>query len=74
MRAAVTCTTVMPRLCAIALIPCADTSRRSSMIVPGASGSLELQMRTGMPSCTAGAIVRGCRTFAPKYASSAASA
>ncbi len=66
MRAACTCTTVIPFLWAIALIPWAETSRRSSIVVPPDRGSRELQMRTGSPSSTAGRIVRGCRTLAPK--------
>ncbi len=66
MRADVMRSTVTPRLCAIALIPSDETSRRASMIVPGASGSWELQMRTGISRSTAGWIVRGCSTFAPK--------
>ena len=44
------------------------------MSVPAPSGFHELRMRTGMLRSTAGRIVLGCSTFAPKYASSAASA
>ncbi len=43
------------------------------MRVPVPSGFRELKMNTGMPFRTAGAIVLGCSTFAPKLASSAAS-
>ena len=42
--------------------------------VPGPSGRRELRIRTGMARASAGWIVFGCSTFAPKYASSAASA
>ena len=42
--------------------------------VPAPSGFHELRMRTGMLRSTAGRIVLGCSTLAPKYASSAASA
>ena len=49
--------------------------RRSRVIsVPAPSGLHELRMRTGMLRSTAGRIVLGCSTLAPKYASSAASA
>ena len=44
------------------------------MSVPGAVGLSVLRMPTGMPFSTAGLMVAGWRTFAPKYASSAASA
>ena len=40
----------------------------------GFSGRRELRIRTGMFFATAGRIVLGCSTFAPKYASSDASA
>jgi antitoxin HigA-1 len=43
------------------------------MRVPSSSGLRELQIRTGIPVSTAGWIVLGWRTLAPKKASSAAS-
>src|SRR6185437_10705903 len=52
------------------------TARRGAsavMRVPRPSGRRELKMNTGMPRCTAGAIVLGCSTLAPNVASSAAS-
>ena len=50
-------------------------ARPSAVIsVPGFSGRRELRMRTGMFFATAGRIVLGCSTLAPKYASSDASA
>src|SRR5687767_15763876 len=47
---------------------------RAVISVPAPSGFHEFRMRTGMFRSTAGRIVLGCSTFAPKYASSAASA
>ena len=64
-------TSVVPRLPAIA-----RTGRRgasNAIIVPFPSGLRELNTNTGMPRCTAGAIVAGCSTFAPNAANSAAS-
>ena len=49
------------------------TALRRSTSVPGCSGRKVLRMRTGTPAARAGAIVRGCRTLAPKCASSIAS-
>ena len=49
-------------------------SGRAVMRVPGPSGRREFRIRTGMARASAGWIVFGCSTFAPKYASSAASA
>jgi hypothetical protein len=43
------------------------------MRVPFPAGFSELNTNTGIPRRTAGAIVFGCSTFAPKLASSAAS-
>ena len=40
--------------------------------VPGSSGARVFAMRSGMPLAARGLIVRGCSTFAPKCASSAA--
>ena len=57
---------VRPRLQAIAAGPPSPASTVRVMRVPGASGRWELRMRTGMPSPTAGRIVAGCRTLAPK--------
>ena len=45
----------------------------ASMRVPGCSGLNVLRMKIGSPRSTAGAIVLGWITFAPKYASSIAS-
>ena len=42
-------------------------------MLPGASGRKLLQTRTGMPRSRAGAMVLGCSTLAPKWASSMAS-
>ena len=44
------------------------------MTLPVPSGRRELRIRTGISCSTAGRIVDGCSTLAPKYASSAASA
>ena len=44
------------------------------MSVPALSGLREFRIRTGIFLATAGRIVLGCSTFAPKYASSDASA
>jgi len=44
------------------------------VIVPVTSGRREFRIRTGMFFATAGRMVLGWSTFAPKYASSAASA
>ena len=41
--------------------------------VPGLPGARVLQTRTAIPLARAGAIVLGCRTLAPKWASSIAS-
>jgi hypothetical protein len=46
---------------------------RAVMSVPGAAGLSVLRMPTGMPRSTAGLMVAGWSTLAPKYASSAAS-
>ena len=45
-----------------------------TMSVPSTSGRRELRISTGMFFSMAGSTVAGCSTFAPKYASSAASA
>ena len=44
------------------------------IVVPASAGANVLRMRTGMRASIAGSTVRGWMTFAPKYASSAASA
>ena len=41
--------------------------------MPSTSGRRELRIRTGIFFSMAGSTVAGCSTFAPKYASSAAS-
>src|SRR2546429_7672359 len=74
MRAELIWTTVIPDLWAIDLTVPGHTSAAPLTRVPGSSGARELQMRTGIPRSFAGWIVLGCSTFAPKYASSAASA
>src|SRR2546427_7254298 len=74
MRAELIWTTVIPDLWAIDLTVPGHTSAAPLTRVPASSGARELQMRTGIPRSFAGWIVLGCSTFAPKYASSAASA
>ncbi len=67
-------TTVMPFLQASAVTGRRSGATPSAMCVPGASGLMVLRMRTGMFLAAAGWMDFGCSTFAPKYASSAASA
>src|SRR6266480_3603061 len=74
MRVDAICSTVIPVLCAMALTAPGHTAGSAPTTVPGSSGASELQMRTGICRAVAGSIVLGCRTLAPKYASSAASA
>ena len=74
MRAELIWTTVIPDLWAIDLTVPGHTSAAPLTRVPASPGARELQMRTGIPRSFAGWIVLGCSTFAPKYASSAASA
>src|SRR2546428_273581 len=74
MRAELIWTTVIPDLWAIDLTVPGHTSAAPLTSVPASSGARELQMRTGIPWSIAGWVVLGCSTFAPKYASSAASA
>ena len=70
----VMCTTVIPLFTATALGPASTRVSPSSVInVPGLAMLCVLRTRTGIFCATAGAIVRGCRTFAPNHASSAAS-
>ena len=57
---------VRPRLQAIAAGPPSPPSTVRVISVPGASGRCEFRMRTGMPRRTAGRIVLGCSTLAPK--------
>ena len=66
--------TVTSRLHAIARSGRSATGARAVMSVPGSPGRRAFTMRTGIPRATAGRIVLGCSTFAPKYASSDASA
>ena len=56
----------------IPLTGCADAGS-AQMSVPGFSGANVLRIQIGMPWLTAGAMVCGWITFAPKYASSIAS-
>ena len=66
--------TVTSRLHAMA-VSCPEAGAPFDVIiVPAFSGRRELRMRTGMFFDTAGRIVLGWSTFAPKYASSEASA
>ena len=66
-------TTVTPRLhaSAVSWVPSARAS--AVIMVPATSGRREFRMRTGISLATAGRIVLGCSTLAPKYASSDAS-
>ena len=73
-RAEVIWSTVIPALCAMVLTVPGDASASAATTVPGSSGARESRMRTGMRRRMAGSKVLGCRTFAPKYASSDASA
>ena len=73
MRVDVMSTTVTARLHASAVTLRASGLPSAVIIVPATSGRRELRMRTGMFLATAGRIVLGCSTFAPKYASSDAS-
>jgi hypothetical protein len=66
--------TVTPRLHASAVSSPALPRPSAVIFVPVTSGRRELRIRTGMFIATAGRIVLGCNTFAPKYASSEASA
>ncbi len=66
-------TIVTPRLQATAASGRASSVGCDAISVPGASGLRLFRMRTGMSLPTAGRMVLGCRTLAPKYASSAAS-
>src|SRR6516165_11281967 len=68
-----TVTTVISRLHAMDLIMFRQGRASRVMRVPVPFGFLELSMYTGMFFSTAGSTVKGCRTFAPKYASSDAS-
>src|ERR1041385_1418923 len=74
MRLEVMSTTVTSRLHASAVSGIEFGDGSAVIIVPAPSGFLELRMRTGILRSTAGRIVLGCSTLAPKYASSAASA
>ena len=74
MRLDVMSTTVTSRLQAKAVTGVPSGVPAAVMTLPVPSGLRELRMRTGMSCSTAGRIVAGCSTLAPKYASSAASA
>lgn len=66
-------TTVKPCLHATDLSTFPQGAASATMFVPAAAGRREFRMRTGMFFSFAGITVAGCSTFAPKYASSAAS-
>ncbi len=66
MRVEAMSTRVRPRLQAIAAGPPSPLSTERVTRVPGASGRCEFRMRTGMSRATAGRMVLGCRTLAPK--------
>ena len=74
MRLDVMSMTVTSRLQASPVSGVPSAAARAVINVPAPSGFRELRMRTGMLRSTAGRIVLGCSTLAPKYASSAASA
>src|SRR5688572_16079923 len=74
MRVDVMLTTVTPFFEATAVSGRSAFGRSPVISVPRAWARCELRMRTGMLRDTAGCIVDGCSTFAPKYASSEASA
>src|SRR5688572_24508749 len=74
MRVDVMLTTVTPFFDATAVSGRSAFGRSAVISVPRAWARCELRMRTGMLRDTAGCIVDGCSTFAPKYASSEASA
>ena len=73
MRVEVMSTTVSPRLQASAVMTPSSLRPSAVIIVPLTSGRREFRIRTGMFLDTAGRMVLGCSTFAPKYASSDAS-
>ena len=73
MRCDFTSITVMPFFTAMDFTGTPARRNRAVMVVPLASGRREFRIRTGMFRATAGSIVAGCSTRAPKYASSAAS-
>jgi hypothetical protein len=62
---------ISPFIAVTALIRVSDDVRWTS--VPGSWGAKVDRMRTGMSRATAGRIVRGWSTLAPKWASSCAS-
>jgi hypothetical protein len=66
MRVEVMSITVTPRLQASAVSAPASPRPSAVIIVPFTSGRRELRMRTGMLRATAGRIVLGWRTLAPK--------
>src|SRR5207253_4477812 len=68
-----TSTVAIPFLNAIDRTRSVPDSTEARISVPGKSGRREFFTRTGIPLSIAGARVSGCRTRAPKYASSEAS-
>src|ERR1700691_1006776 len=66
-------TTVTPRLHATDFSTLVHGTDSETIFVPGASGRREFRIHTGMFFSLAGRTVEGCSTFAPKYASAAAS-
>ena len=73
MRVATISMMVMRFFAAMALNGFRQCVARARIRVPSLPGLREFSTSTGMFFCTAGSNVEGCRTFAPKYASSAAS-
>jgi hypothetical protein len=57
---------VTPRLQAMAVRPCTLPAAACVMRDPARCGALEFRIRTGMPDDTAGRMVLGCSTLAPK--------
>src|SRR5688500_15790601 len=74
MRVEVMLTTVTPFFDATAVSGRSAFGRSPVISVPRACARCEFRIRTGMLRATAGWMVEGCSTFAPKYASSDASA
>jgi len=64
---------VTSRMAVSALTPPPMLRPSGVIFVPSRSGEKLLRIHTGIAACTTGFSVFGCSTFAPKYASSAAS-